>query len=374
MKRCKVLLCLLAVLLCLSPLQVGAAEVIDLQRDVSLTLTCEQEGTVLSGESFRLYLIATVDAYGELTATEECQALHVDVDIRGKNDEAWRDLAATLENYASSLTPADSGKTDSTGTLRFPTGEGKLSQGLYLVMSDRHTQGGYYYDTTAFLVLLPALDSEKNQWSYDVTAAPKHDSTSIPDDDDTPSTVKRKVLKVWADEGREGQRPAGIVVHLLRDGKVYDSVILNEKNNWRYEWKSLSGSSRWTLTEDVPTGYTVNIDREGVTFVVTNTINPTTPTPTPTPTPSPGSTPAPSPSGTPTPSDTPAPTSSGTPVSSDSPTPTPSGTSDQPGGQSDAATLPQTGQLWWPVPILLCVGLFCVTFGLLRRRGDDRER
>lgn len=29
--------------------------------------------------------------------------------------------------------------------------------------------------------------------------------------------------------------------------------------------------------------------------------------------------------------------------------------------------LPQTGQLWWPVPVLACAGLGCITVGLFRR-------
>ena len=35
-----------------------------------------------------------------------------------------------------------------------------------------------------------------------------------------------------------------------------------------------------------------------------------------------------------------------------------------PGGSK----LPQTGQLWWPVPVLICMGLGCIAVGLLRRR------
>lgn len=40
-----------------------------------------------------------------------------------------------------------------------------------------------------------------------------------------------------------------------------------------------------------------------------------------------------------------------------------------PGGKK----LPQTGQLWWPVPVLTCGGLGCIVVGLLRRRraGDE---
>lgn len=35
--------------------------------------------------------------------------------------------------------------------------------------------------------------------------------------------------------------------------------------------------------------------------------------------------------------------------------------------------LPQTGQLWWPVPVLTSAGLLCIVVGLLRRRGNRDE-
>ena len=35
--------------------------------------------------------------------------------------------------------------------------------------------------------------------------------------------------------------------------------------------------------------------------------------------------------------------------------------------------LAQTGQLWWPVPVLICAGLGCIVVGLFRRRRDQNE-
>ena len=45
------------------------------------------------------------------------------------------------------------------------------------------------------------------------------------------------------------------------------------------------------------------------------------------------------------------------------------------GGDSGAADerLPQTGQLWWPVPVLAGVGIALVVAGVLRRRGSRRD-
>ena len=104
--------------------------------------------------------------------------------------------------------------------------------------------------------------------------------------------------------------------------------MLNAANNWRYIWENLDDRSTWTLVEEKVDGYTVSITREGVTFVVTNTYVPETP-------------------------NTPPPTEPGKP--------------DQP-------SLPQTGQLWWPVPLLLVGGLLLVVIGLIRRRGIADEQ
>ena len=40
---------------------------------------------------------------------------------------------------------------------------------------------------------------------------------------------------------------------------------------------------------------------------------------------------------------------------------------------SPGGKLPQTGQLWWPVPVLICCGLLCIAIGLIRRRRTSDE-
>lgn len=358
-RRLGTLLLGLLMLLALLPAPAQAAGRIDLDRAVSLTLTYRDGQTGLSGAPFALHLVATVDAYGTLTKTAAFGAFQVD--IRGKDDEAWRALASTLEGYVlrDGLTPLDTVQTDRTGMARFPSGGKTLTPGLYLVVGQRHTQGGRYYDPAPFLVLLPSLDREANDWIYDVTANVKYESRT---DTDRPSRITRKVLKVWKDEGHEAARPQEVVVQLLRDGEVYDTVTLNAANDWRYTWSSLSDRYQWTVVEKTaPEGYTVTVTREGTTFVVTNTYPETPPPDEPDQPPTPPGPPD-EPDQPPTPPD--QPDQPGTP---DQPS-TPS----QPGTPStpDRPTLPQTGQLWWPVPVLLCAGLALVIAGLLRRRGE----
>lgn len=44
-----------------------------------------------------------------------------------------------------------------------------------------------------------------------------------------------------------------------------------------------------------------------------------------------------------------------------------------PTGGGGGGKLPQTGQLWWPVPVLVCAGLGSVVVGLIRRREGEDE-
>ena len=325
------LLSVLAVCLLL-PLQALAAGSIDLNQDVSLTISYQDGNTPLVGAEFNIFLVATVDEYGELTTTKDFAQFHVN--IRGKDDEAWRTLASTLEGYVlrDDISPTDSGRTNAEGSVSFPTTGNDLKAGLYLVLGYRHTQNGYRYDPAPFMVMLPGLDKENNIWVYDVTVNAKFDSSLIsgnPDD----HTIDRKVLKVWADDGHEKDRPKEVIVQLLRDGKVYDTVTLNAANNWRHTWAELDDRYTWVIVEKEVAGYTVEVTREGITFVVTNTYSEDIP-------------------------GEPAPIAPTTP--------------DEPATPAEPA-LPQTGQLWWPVPVLVSAGLLFVVIGLVRRRGTVDE-
>ena len=306
----------------LLPVSALAAGRIDLDQDAGLTITYQDHGTPLSGAVFNIYLVATVDAYGELETTEQFKIFNVD--IPGKADDTWRALASTLEGYVlrDNIAATDSGKTDRNGQIAFPTGGKRLTAGLYLVLGERHTQDGYRYDATPFMVMLPSLDKENNVWSYDVAVSPKFDRSKIPGSSGD-DTITRKVLKLWEDKGQEKDRPEEVIVQLLRDGKVFDTVTLNAANNWRYTWTALDNGYSWTVVEKETDNYTVEVTQEGITFVVKNTHNEDIPDEPTTPT---------------------------------------------------EPTLPDTGQLWWPVPVLIAAGLLFVVIGLLRRRGAADEK
>ncbi len=305
-----------------------AAEIQD-NKDVSLTILLKNAEELSENVEFKIYFVASCDQYGKLTATDEFRQFNVDVE--GSDDSYWVTLANVLEYHvlSNNIAPADSGKTNGEGKLTFPTADKKLEKGLYLVTAPRHVEGDTAYDTTPFLVLLPTADRENNEWIYDLEVSPKFDTSEIPE------TVTRKVLKIWEDDGKEEKRPEEITVNLYKDNEVYDTVKLNEENRWNYTWENLDGKAEWKITEVPVEGYKATVSREGITFVLTNTVLPEDDE-----------------------------TSDGETTDGET---TDGETPDKPTGDSN---LPQTGLLWWPVILLLTIGLLFVALGLIRRRSS----
>ena len=187
-----------------------------------------------------------------------------------------------------------------------------LSTGLYLVVGGQYVDDGIVYTPEPMLVSIPGLSAD-GTWDYDMAVSCKFVREDTPD-----TLVSRKVQKVWKDDGNEEKRPEDITVQLLENGNVVDTVVLSPKSNWEYTWNNLDSSSKWQIAEDgVPDGYTVTMTQEGNIFVLTNTY---------------------------------------------------------PGKQPP--TLPQTGMLWWPVPLLACSGLLLIVTGLVvrRRQRDGYEQ
>lgn len=91
------------------------------------------------------------------------------------------------------------------------------------------------------------------------------DDPTPPPDDDTMLTVR----KVWVDDGED--RPDSVTVQLLRDGKVRDEVELSQSNHWAYTWDRLDDDYNWSVVEaDVPDGYEATYTTSGNTTTITN--------------------------------------------------------------------------------------------------------
>lgn len=349
------LLCLVSVMGIL-PGRAYGAENIDMSRGVSLAVHCRgDEGVAVPGVRFRLYRVADVSPSCTYTLTSDFAASSVV--LNGSLDSArWKALATTLSGYVGlhRVTPAQEGISDANGVVMFPQ-SGTMEVGLYLVTGDHYELDGENYFPMPFLVCLPNYLEE--QWVYEnVAATPKY--TKRPKDE----SVNRRVLKTWDNKGGRFQ-PREIQAALLRDGQEYERVTLSEANGWGYQWNNLDGNYDWQLAEvSVPENYTVLVDQAGMVFHVVNTYEPPG-------TPPPGGGNPGGGGGNPGGGSPNVPTTTITegdvPFAAFTPDPLVMLEDEE----VPLAMLPQTGMLWWPVPILTICGLvlFMMGWGEYRR-------
>lgn len=305
MTRCKRIL---AAVLCLAALLSGlalpteAAGGLDISKTVSLAI---KHKYAVEDLSFSVYRIAQLQSDGTLKALPPFEK-YVKRILATQREADWVSIAWELEQDGETLNKAEvkTAATNSKGTASI-TG---LKPGLYLIGSTRKVGSGKIYVTDASLITLPRKDNRG--WSCDVVVNAKADALTRYQD--------LKVVKVWKDACHPERRPTSITIRLLRDGEVFDKVVLPKNGKWSYTWEHLDMTHEWTVEEERVTGYrNPTVTFENGVFTVTNTCS-------------------------------------------------------RPGTHYNTR-LPQTGQLWWPVPVLLAGGLMLVIIGLVRRREDDYE-
>ena len=305
------LLSLLALVSALA-LPVGAQSAPDLKEKVSLTIHyANQDGSKPIALSGVKFSLYLVAKMGQGGALTAEPAFSRYV--TGGSQADWeKTLNKLISDFPAGVTPVDKAKTDKNGDAVFPSEGKNLVPGLYYVRDTKTVKNGWIYTTSPFLVSLPNYFD--GQWVYaqQVNAKSRReaDITDI------------EVVKVWKDSCHPKRRPEEITVTLLCDGEIADLddavVTLSKDNNWKYTWSDLDATCEWTVTEERVKGYNnPKVKKNGTIITVTNTCN----------------------------------------------------RPDHPRG----GKLPQTGQLWWPVPVLLLAGLVLVIVGLLRRKEDNYE-
>lgn len=348
------LLALMLVFVFSAPVTVMAAEPINPEKDASLTIIYKDGDKVIKG-AFSIYRVADVNESAKMKLTEQFSSYPVE--LKGLDQDGWMSLATTLEGYAKrdKIDPVAKATVGDDGTVSVT-----LKPGLYLVTGEKKKVGSVTYTSKSFMIFLPNSDIDNNTWEYNVNAEVKYEKSRKPvgDPGDDPESVSRKVLKIWDDKGYEDKRPEYIMVDLLCDGKVYDTQKLTAENSWRYTWDNLSEDHDWIVVEKEISDYTTIVNLEGITFTVTNKFNPPDNPPD-------------------DPDDPDKPDNPDNPDKPDKPdnpsdNPNKNPTNDN-GGKTNKPKLPQTGVLWWPVPVLVSAGLVFCIIGILRRRMNSDE-
>ncbi len=283
-------------------------------------VVCVCNDVPITGMTFSVYRVADMDEDGSFTPVGDFSSVPV---VLESGEDALLALAETLKGYvfADSISPDVCGKTDDNGTFTL----NGLDRGLYLFTADRKTIGELTYSARPFLFTLPSRDPESGELINDITLQPKISAEENPNDNPTDQTLTRKVMIVWDDEDASERRQESVRIELICNGNMVDYIILNSSNNWKWTWDGLpvrdenGNPYEWAVVERIDSEHTVKIEQKGITFVVTNVLDGET----------------------------------------------------EESSETSEPKLPQTGQLWIPVPYLALSGLVLVIVGviLVRRKS-----
>lgn len=304
----------------------------------SIQITLEKDSQVIdvTGVKFELYKIANLHRNNiEFVLLNQYKIFGLNVNFERDDTTAdWQYEADLIKNeiIKSSIDP-DYTESTVNGVVKFDD----LEVGLYLVTGYpsyiEEDEEIYKYQPSTYLVSVPQYN-EDYSFKYDVSVVNKYTREPINyDDPDTPFT-KLTVIKKFADLGHELSRPQEVVIDLYKNSELFETITLNDDNNFQYTWNSLSKEFEWTVIEREVAKYRTSYEKpDKYNVVVTNTyITPNTPPNTPPDTP-----------------DTPEP-------------PT-----------SDVPPIPSTGVLWWPVPILLVAGAACLIIGYDGKKENKKN-
>lgn len=294
-------------------------------------------GEILPGEQWSIYKVAEMQGDGTYAL---CGAFaEYPVSLEDVSASGLSEAAESLENYAvlDKVAPLSSGISDEDGCLYFSA----LDDGLYLLLGKTVEKDDVTYIPSPFLA---NISYDGNGEDMDVYAYPKYQVMSLESD-----SAEYTVVKEWGNAASEPKDPdAFVTVEIYRNGELHETVQLSSANNWSYSWNA-DGCINWRVKEiDVPEDCTVKYNANITILTITNTVTKVLPEPSETmPT-----TPVGTPSTTAATTETRTSTTTATTVTTVTTT---------------TEKLPQTGQLWWPIPILAMSGLFFMSIGLLLR-------
>lgn len=334
-KKTIFIFCLTLLLPCI---RTEASGIIDPSQNAGLILYFTPDSVPAEGTEFRIYKIAEVSGQGTFSLMEAFRG-HA-ISFENMEQEDWKEMAATLQGIVN----ADKITADYTVKID-QEGKGVVQQmqtGLYLVCGEVFKSGGKCYTPQTYLICIPGRKSD-GTWKYQVESVVKFDAE--PD-----KTLTLDFLKVWKNDDAK-DRPEKIVVEVYRDRTLYQTIELGRNNNWRYTLRELDSSAVWSVKEkEIPDGYRVLVEKQGKRFVINN-IKTTEPETEPETVPETE------------PESQPEPESETEPETVTEP-------GNVPKKEKEPEILPQTGVLWWPVPVLAAAGILLILIGMLLRRGS----
>ena len=343
----------MAIFLCLSCISTVASA----KTKGTLTLICECKDKPVQGLKWNLYRIGSFD--GE-KITLEGEFARLPVDVTDISASGLADAASTLREFAFiyKYKTVDSGNSKKDGTVEMKYDEA----GVYLIAAKQLTKDGVtYIPTPAIFFLDPESEPEK-------TIYPKIKKDAVL----TGEIERFQLVKVWENAENLPTKPTEIVVDIYRDHDLYDTVTLAEANNWSYSWEEDMGYEWSILERKLPEGCSVIYRKDGRQYIVVNTYVPdfsfdwevNFPPPTiETTTTSTATTTSTTTTATKDIVAEDSETMTTTTSTTDTTTTTTTTVKKTTKKTTTTSKLPQTGQLWWPVPVMAGAGVVLVAVG-----------
>lgn len=282
-----------------------------------LRVICEYEGEIIPEMEISIYK-AVLRNDDMLTLTGDFKDYRVRLDISSAS--VLQEAADTLANYVvvDKIKPLQTVKSDEYGNADFS----QLDNGVYLVCGKKLAIGDNIYRFSPMFVEINdnSADTKISYGKFVVTDVKNSKMT------------KYILKKVWDNERDILEyRPDSIDVVIFLDGEEFETVSLDDSNNWTYEWMS-DENGDWNFKEiGSPEQYDVAIKIGENHITITNRLkDEIKPPPMP------------------------------TPPSEDIDT-------------DKDEDIPQTGQLWWPVPLMALVGVVLIVLGLKLGFKGEKE-
>lgn len=328
----------------------------------SLTIVCKSDNEPLYGMNWKIFAAGKRVSDNKIEFTGDFA--DYPVFLPDLETSSLQDAANTLENYAvlDSIEPFAKGSSDPGGNVTF-TG---MADGIYLVTGDKLSIGSRIYIPMAMFVEITGGKAVNAYAKFTVRQKPSFDDQMY------------RVRKVWQyDDSFIQLRPVEIKVEIYRNNEYVETVTLNKQNEWTYDWTG-DASSSWRVKEiNIQGNYKVVYRNNETQYILVNSrdvlYNTTTSTETATTV-----------TTTETTSVTSSDTGTGTETSdtgtgittSDTVTETTLSTDSTSSSTDNSYTetksttgangggkLPQTGQLWWPVPVCGAAGIILFAVG-----------
>lgn len=301
------------------------------QGEATLQVKLAYDNQPLPGVTVTLHRVADISEVSPwITFTLSGKFATCPVKLEDLDSDGWATAAFTLANYAGAdnIPPDATATTGADGCAQFD----KLEQGLYLVQAAQYGNGRYRYMAAPTLLELPSYNESTHQWELNAEVEMKVERTQKPEEPgpDTPSDkpsepgtpagASLSVHKVW--NSGTAEQPESVTVEVVTEGKSVANAQLTAATGWCHTFTGLDSSKQYSVVErGVPQGYTVTISTGSDGYIITNTaVNYT-----------------------------------------------------QASQASLTGLIPQTGLLWWPVPVLAVLGLLLFAAGWKKHNDSKRD-